>query len=144
MKKTIILAGLVLCTFSAASAAPKTQQKKGLQAGPGALSPMEARIERAAGNTEASSTRIENAKRASRKIKNGVEGSQPAPNGHRVVYKRVKKCGGCGAQGDATSTCPAKPCGATSTCPAKPCGETSSASQPASSCRVRKGCSKTP
>ena len=133
MKKTIILAGLMLCTLGAASAAPKTQQKKGLQAGPGALSPMEARIERAAGNPVASSTRIENAKRASRKIRDSVEGSQPAPNGHRVIYKRVRKCGGCSAQGGATSTCPSKPCGAVSSAP-----------PPSSSCRARKGCSKTP
>ena len=54
---------------------------------------MEARLERESGNSEATSTRIDNARRASRKIKKAIPEAQQGRG--KVQYYEVKKncCG---------------------------------------------------
>ena len=104
MKKTIILAGLLICSVGAACAAQKTRRPKEakLYKSPSGLSPMEARLERESGNSEATSTRIDNARRASRKIKKAVPEAQQG-RGKVQCYEVKKSC-----RGDVTSVkkCP--------------------------------------
>lgn len=82
---------VLLCAAAAVSAAQKQpRQVKSQDAGYG-LSPMEARLEREAGNKDAKSTRIDNAKRASRKIRKAVAGAQEVPDGTRTRHVKVDK-----------------------------------------------------
>ena len=99
MRKTIILAGLVACSVGAACAAQKTRRPADaqLQKSPNGLSPMEARLERESGNREATSTRIDNARRASRKIGDAVPEAQQG-RGKVQCYEVKKNC-----RGDVTS-----------------------------------------
>ena len=105
MKKTIILVWLLVCSVGAAYAAQKTRRPADAQLhkSPSGLSPMEARLERESGNSEATSTRIDNARRASRKIKNAVPEAQQGRG--KVQHYEVKK----NCRGDVTSVkkCPA-------------------------------------
>jgi hypothetical protein len=104
MKKTIILAVLLICSVGVACAAQKTRRSADAQLhkSPNGLSPMEARLERESGNSEATSTRIDNARRASRKIKNAIPEAQQGRG--RVQHYEVKK----NCRGDVTSVkkCP--------------------------------------
>ena len=65
----------------------------GLYAGEGALTPMEARLERGSGGKNVRTTRIGNAAKAGRKIRQSVPAAQPVPQGECVRYETVsKKC----------------------------------------------------
>ena len=99
MKKTIILAGLLVCFVGAACAAQKTRRPADaqLRKSPSGLSPIEARLERESGNSEATSTRIDNARRASRKLKTAIPEAQQGRG--KVQYYEVKK----NCRGDVTS-----------------------------------------
>ena len=92
MKRIFILVGLLVCSVGAACAAQKTRRRSAdpqQQKSSYGLSPMEARLEREAGDTEATSTRIDNARRASRKIKKAIPEAQQGRG--RVQYVEVKK-----------------------------------------------------
>ena len=95
MKKIIILAGFLVCSVGAACAAQKTRRPADAQLhkSPNGLSPMEARLERESGNSEATSTRIDNARRASRKIKNAIPEAQQG-RGRVQHYEVQKNCRG--------------------------------------------------
>ena len=95
MKKIIILVGFLICSVGAACAAQKTRRPADAQLhkSPSGLSPMEARLERASGNSEATSTRVDNARRASRKIKDAVPGAQQG-RGKVQHYEVQKNCRG--------------------------------------------------
>jgi len=95
MKKTIILVGLLVCSVGAACAAQKTRRPADaqLQKSPSGLSPLEARLERESGNSEATSTRTDNARRASRKIKKAIPEAQPG-RGKVHYYEVQKNCRG--------------------------------------------------
>ena len=95
MKKTIILVGLLICSVGAACAAQKTRRPADANPhkSPSGLSPMEARLEREAGNSEAASTRTDNVRRAPWKIKTAIPGAQQG-RGKVQHYEVQKNC--CG------------------------------------------------
>lgn len=66
-------------------------QAKGLAVGRGAMSPMEARLERASGNKDAESTRIQNTQRKAAKVKSAVPNATTAASGSKTTYKTVTK-----------------------------------------------------
>ena len=92
MKRIVILVGLLVCFVGVACAAQKTRRRPAdsqQQKSSYGLSPLEARLERESGNTEATSTRIDNARRASRKIKKAIPEAQQGRG--KVQYYEVKK-----------------------------------------------------
>jgi len=72
---------------------------KGLACGSGALSPMEARLEQASGQTDAASSRIDNAKSASAKIAKAAPDARQAGAGKMTVVQKETKTGCCARSG---------------------------------------------
>lgn len=106
MKRIIILVGLLICLAGTAYAAQKTRRRPAdsqQQKNSYGLSPLEARLERDSGNTEATSTRIDNARRASRKIKKAIPEAQQGRG--KVQYYEVKK--NCKGEVTSVKKCPA-------------------------------------
>ena len=66
-----------------------TAHSAGLKCSPGAMSPMEARLERSRGNEMPAANRISNAKKAAAKIATNTGGTA-ASSGSKVTYKTVK------------------------------------------------------
>ena len=88
----VVEAGAARRSFCGGRPAAAHTTSGGLYAGEGALTPMEARLERASGK-DVRSTRIGNAVKARRKLKRSVPSAQPAAEGSKVRYMAVtKKC----------------------------------------------------
>lgn len=88
----VVEAGAARRSFCGGRPAAARATSGGLYAGEGALTPMEARLERASGK-DVRSTRIGNAVKARRKLKRSVPPAQPAAEGSKVRYMTVtKKC----------------------------------------------------
>jgi len=87
-----------------AFALPCIVMSKGLESDQRALSPMEARLERASGNKVAEPKRVQNAQKAPEKLQREVPNATVATSGSKVTYQQVTKpC--CKSKQTVTTSC---------------------------------------
>lgn len=96
---------VVLLMSAAVAVAAVAKGSRGLYAGPGALSPMEERLER--GSSPSGESRVNKAVKARRKLQDNVPAAQPIAGGEKVRYVKVTKNCPCEKQ-TIKATCGAK------------------------------------